>query len=54
MFGATKIWPIWRDEMQIMNGLTAAIEKGTIKDVAEFERELKSRVDVLKAKYEKK
>ena len=40
--------------MNIMNELTSAIEKGTIKDVAGFERELKTRVDALKAKYEKK
>jgi len=54
LFGPTKIWPVWRDEMHTMNELTAAIEKGTIEDVAAFERELKTRVDELKAKYEKK
>ena len=54
LFGPTKIWPVWRDEMLIMNELTADIEKGTFKDVVEFERQLKSRVDALKAKYEKK
>jgi len=54
LFGPTKIWPVWRDEMNLMNDLISDIEKGTFKNVVEFERQLKARVDVLKAKYEKK
>jgi hypothetical protein len=45
---------IGRDEMAIMRELTTGLEKGQFKDVAEFEHELKSRVEALKAKYEKK
>ena len=45
---------IGRDEMAIMHDLTAGLEKGRFKDVAEFEHELKARVAALKAKYEKK
>jgi hypothetical protein len=44
---------IGRDEMAIMKDLTAGLEKGQFKDVAEFEHELKSRVEALKAKFEK-
>jgi hypothetical protein len=51
LFGPDQLWPVWRDEMGVMNDLTSAIEKGEIKDLAAFERELKSRVDALKAKY---
>jgi hypothetical protein len=54
LFGPDQLWPVWRDEMAVMNELTAAIEKGEIKNVAEFERELKARVDALKAKYAKR
>ena len=45
---------IGRDEMAIMKDLTAGLEKGHFKEEADFERELKSRVEALKAKYEKK
>jgi hypothetical protein len=48
------IWSVCRDEMAVMNDLTAAIEKGQFKNSADFERELQSRVAVLKAKYERK
>jgi hypothetical protein len=48
------LWPIWRDEMAIMKDLTAGLEKGQFKDMAEFKRELKARVDALKAKHERK
>lgn len=54
LFGPDKLWPIWRDEMAVMNDLTAGLEKDKFKDVAEFERELKKRVEALKAKYERK
>lgn len=47
-------WAVWRDEMAVMKDLTAGIEKGQFKDVADFERELKARVAALKAKYERK
>jgi hypothetical protein len=43
-----------RDEMAVMNNLTNGLEKGQFKDVADFGRELKIRVDALKAKYERK
>jgi len=45
---------IGRDEMAVMKELTAGLEKGQFKDVAEFEHALKSHVEALKAKYEKK
>lgn len=54
LFGPTSIWSVCRDEMTVMNDLTAAIEKGQFKNAAEFERELQARVAVLKAKYERK
>ena len=44
---------IGRDEMAIMKDLTASLEKGQIKELSEFERELKGRAATLKAKYEK-
>ena len=44
---------IGRDEMAIMKDLTAGLEKGQFKELAEFEHELKSRVAALKAKYGK-
>jgi len=53
LFGPGKIWSVWRDEMAVMAALTALLEKGTIKDLPTFEAELKRRVDLLKAKYEK-
>jgi hypothetical protein len=37
-----------------MKDLTAGLEKGQFKDMAEFKRELKARVDALKAKHERK
>jgi hypothetical protein len=40
--------------MAVMHELTALLEKGELKDVAEFERELTGRVAALKAKYAKK
>jgi hypothetical protein len=54
VFATGKLWAVWRDEMAIMQDLTAGLEKSHFKDVAEFERELKTRVEALKAKYEKK
>jgi hypothetical protein len=54
MFAPMSIWSVCRDEMAVMNDLTAAIEKGQFKDATEFERELQARVAVLKAKYERK
>lgn len=54
LFIPGQIWPIWRDEMAIMNELSSAIEKGTLATAADFERELQSRVAELKSKYEKK
>jgi hypothetical protein len=45
---------IGRDEMAIMKDLTTGLDKGHFKDLGEFERELKTRVEGLKAKYEKK
>ena len=54
LFAPDKLWPVWRDEMVIMKDLTAGLEKGQFKDLTEFERELKGRVDGLKAKYERK
>ena len=53
LFGPNKIWPIWRDEMSLMDELTGSINKGTIGTLAEFEAAIKTRVDGLKAKYEK-
>jgi hypothetical protein len=53
LFGPEKIWPVWRDEMAVMTGLTRMLEKEEIKDLATFEAELKKRVDALKALYEK-
>lgn len=49
-----KLWAVWRDEMAVMKDLTAGLEKGQFKDAAEFEHELKARVEALKAKYAKK
>ena len=37
-----------------MHEMTKLTEKGQLRDVTEFEKELKSRVDALKAKYERK
>jgi hypothetical protein len=54
LFAANSIWSVWRDEMNVMNDLTEAIDKGEFKDVAAFERELHARVAQLKAKYAKK
>jgi hypothetical protein len=54
MFGPKSIWSACRDEMNVMNELISAIEKGKIIDVAGFEQELNARAGVLKAKYEKK
>jgi hypothetical protein len=54
LFETGKLWAVWRDEMVIMKDLTAGLEKGQFKDLTEFERELKGRVDGLKAKYERK
>ena len=54
LFATGKLWAVWRDEMAVMKDLTAGLEKGQFNDVAEFERELKARVDALKAKYERK
>lgn len=51
---AGAFWTVWRDEMVIMRDLTAGLEKDQFKDVGEFERELKRRVEALKAKYERK
>lgn len=48
-----QLWAVWRDEMTIMSELTAGLEKGRYKDISEFERDLKARVDALKAKYER-
>jgi hypothetical protein len=54
LFGPMSIWSVCRDEMAVMNELTAAIEKGQFKNAVDFERELQARVAVLKAKYERK
>ena len=54
LFGPNKVWPIWRDEMAVMHAMTMLTEKGQLRDVTEFEKELRSRVDALKAKYERK
>jgi hypothetical protein len=54
LFATGKLWAIWRDEMTIMKDLTGGLEKGRFRDTAEFERELKSRIDALKAKFERK
>ena len=54
LFAEGKIWPIWREEMKVMDDLTTLLEKGRIKDLAAFEAELKSRVSQLKAKFERK
>ena len=54
LFAEGKIWPIWREEMKVMDDLTTLLEKGSIKDLAAFEAELKSRVSQLKAKFERK
>ena len=54
LFATGKLWAVWRDEMVIMKDLTTGLEKEQFKEVTEFERELKARVDVLKAKYERK
>lgn len=54
LFEPGKVWPIWRDEMAVMTDLTAGLEKGQFKDLAEFERDLKMRVAALKEKYERK
>jgi hypothetical protein len=54
LFATGKLWAVWRDEMAVMKDLTAALDKGQFKDVTEFERELKTRVNALKAKYEQK
>ena len=54
VFATGKLWAVWRDEMAVMKDLTAGLEKGQFKDVAEFESELKGRVEVLKAKYGQK
>jgi hypothetical protein len=54
LFATGKLWAVWRDEMAVMKDLTAGLEKGQFKDLAEFERDLKARVDDLKAKYERK
>ncbi len=53
LFGPTSIWSVCRDELAVMAELTSLLEKGTIKDLARFELELKRRVEGLKAKYEK-
>jgi hypothetical protein len=53
MFQPSKIWPIWRDEMQVMSELSTALERGTIKDMEGFKEDLDKRVATLKAKYEK-
>lgn len=52
--GDSRSISIGRDEMAIMKELTAGLEKGQFKELAEFERELKARVDLLKGKYENK
>jgi hypothetical protein len=52
--GDSRAISIGRDEMAIMKDLTAGLERGQFKDLGEFERELKTRVEALKAKYEKK
>lgn len=54
LFATGKLWAVWRDEMAIMKDLTAGLVKDQFKEIAQFERELKGRVDVLKAKYERK
>ena len=54
LFGPDKVWSVWRDEMAVMTELTAALESGKIKDAAAFEKEMKARVDELKAKYGRK
>jgi hypothetical protein len=54
LFGPDKVWSVWRDEMAVMTELTAALENGQLKDVATFEKEMKARVDELKAKYGRK
>src|SRR5207248_438341 len=40
VFATGKLWAVWRDEMAVMKDLTAGLEKGQFKDIAEFEREL--------------
>jgi hypothetical protein len=54
VFATGKLWAVWRDEMAVMKDLTAGLEKGQFKDVAEFEHELKGRVAALKTKYGQK
>ena len=53
LFAPGNLWPIWRDEIEVMSDLTSLIESGTIKDLATFRVVLKARVDGLKAKYAK-
>jgi hypothetical protein len=47
-------WTIWRDEMALMSALTRLLEKDAVKEIGEFEQELKVRVAELKGKFERK
>jgi hypothetical protein len=54
LFGPKSVWSACRDETAVMNEVATAIEKGQIKNIGEFERELNTRVAALKARYERK